>query len=65
MYNRLPFLVRFGEERKNDTFFAGEYSEQKDLHMKYVKGHRIPLILAGENLLEMKTITEVKRERED
>lgn len=65
MYNILPFLAKFREERQKDAPLRAKYSERRDLHFKSVNGQRIPVVLAGGSLPELKTITEVMRERED
>jgi len=65
MSGKLPFLARYCVKRRDDGALIGYYSDQESLHIKLVNGKRIPLILVNEPLLETKTITEVRRERED
>ena len=65
MSNKMPFLARFMRRRQASDFASGEYSEKNDLHMTAIDGEEVPLILSERVLPETKTITEVRRERED
>lgn len=68
MAKKLPFLVRFSKRQLEDPRVVGDsgyYSEEHDLHVKMEEGEETPLILTNAILLETKTITMVRGERED
>lgn len=62
---RLPFILRFREEKRGEFLTPGTYSENHDLTVIKREGSIIPLVCAATNVLETKTITEAARERED
>lgn len=62
----MPFMARFKEKRpKDNDSLVGKYSEEKDLWVISRNGKEKPLIFTEMVCPETKTITCVKRERED
>ena len=66
MNKKEPFLLRFMiKKRPQNNYISAFYSEKDDLHVQIRNEKVEPLILTDVLLAETKTITDVKRERED
>ena len=60
-----PFILRYAlrpRGQKNNKLY---YDDNNDYHVIYKGNKSIPLIRSGLGLPETKTVTEVRRERED